>query len=236
MVAISGVGVDGFSGDGHQAGQSAVQGHGQVRLLEPDAGQNQGRNQTTGSGGVGVQEDDGNRVGGVGRGGLQNRTAVEAEPAHPQDEGTQSRHRQVGTRNGVDFTVLLPYLPLRAPSSSTPARAAEAPAMCTMPEPGEVAEAQVTQGVHAEDRSAAPGPGAFHRVDEAGHDHCESQEGPQLHALGNSTGDDGHGSCHEHHLEEEVGRRSIVAVTNAHDSRQEVAAVVHDGVAAHQVT
>ena len=28
-----------------------------------------------------------------------------------------------------------PYLPLRAPSSSTPARAAAAPAMCTMPEP-----------------------------------------------------------------------------------------------------
>ncbi len=28
-----------------------------------------------------------------------------------------------------------PYLPLRAPSSSTPARAAVAPHMCTMPEP-----------------------------------------------------------------------------------------------------
>jgi len=28
-----------------------------------------------------------------------------------------------------------PYLPLRGPSSSTPARAAAAPAMCTIPEP-----------------------------------------------------------------------------------------------------
>ena len=62
-------------------------------------------------------------------------------------------------------------------------------------------EVQETQGIQA---TAAPLPEALQRVDEAGHDDSEQQEGPQLHALGNGAGDDGHGRGHEHHLEEEV--------------------------------
>src|SRR5690606_29275095 len=103
-----------------------------------------------------------------------------------------------------------------------------------------------------EDRVAAPGPGTFHRIDEAGHDHGEGQEGPELHALGDRSGDNRHGGGHEDDLEEEVGcarvdRAAFEAVFTAsklaqHCSRvdlanaaQEEAAVVHDLIATDQV-
>ncbi len=48
------------------------------------------------------------------------------------------------------------------------------------------------------------------RVDETGHDHGEGQEGPQLHALGNGTGDHPHAGGSEHDLEEEIGASRVV--------------------------
>jgi len=117
---------------------------------------------------------------------------------------------------------------------------------------GEVTEAQVTQVEHAEHVSTAPGPRAFQRVDEAGHEHGEDQERPQLHTLGNRTRHDGHGGSDEDHLEEEVGSGRVDRATleatvtggeiaqdafdiDAGDAGEEVAAAVHDGVTAHQV-
>jgi hypothetical protein len=70
---------------------------------------------------------------------------------------------------------------------------------------GEVGEAEiVAKAEQTKDGLATPGPTAVHRVDETGHDHCEQQEGPQLHAFGHGTRDNRHGGCHEHYLEEEV--------------------------------
>src|SRR5690554_1584753 len=231
------------SGDGHQASECTVQKHGQVSLAKHQAGKDQGREATTGCCSIGVHEHDGYVVGRFCRGGRQNRATVEAEPAHPQDEGTQSGQGQVGTRNGTDLTV-------RAVFAFTSTQQEHASQSCSRTGhvndtgAGKVTEAQVAQVIHAEDIGFAPGPGTFHRVDEAGHDNCEDQESPELHALGNRAGDDGHGGSHENHLEEEVCRRGVSccrlvleALFNAHagDAAQEGAATVHDGVAADHV-
>src|SRR5690606_29112554 len=102
------------------------------------------------------------------------------------------------------------------------------------------------------EEARAPFPEALNRVDEAGHDHGEGQEGPQLHAFCHRTGYHRHAGRGEHDLEEEVGTgrvvRRVVAtsedrvdgvlVTDQETQAGDDAAFgagVHDVVADHQV-
>ena len=138
--------------------------------------------------------------------GFQYRTTVETEPAHPQDEGTQSGQRHVGAREGTDFTVGAVFAFTRAKQQyASQGRSGT----CHVYDAGagEVTEAKITEVVHTEHIGATPGPRAFQRVDKASHEDREYQERPQLHALGNRAGHDGHGGGHEHDLEEEVRGR-----------------------------
>ena len=237
--------------DHHQAGDGAVQQHGQVSLAEHQACCQQGGNGTTGGGSVGVQEYHGYGVGAGDIAQFQHRATVEAEPAQPQDEGTQGSQRHVGTREGADFAVgaVLAFTGTQQENtgqgSCSTSHVYDAGA-------GEVAEAQVAQVVQAEHVFTTPGPCPLKRVDYSGHDHREDQEGPQLHALGNRTGDDGHGGSHKHHLEEEVcctgvdGAAGKAVFTGSEvtqnavyihigNAGEEHVAAIHDGVSAYHV-
>ncbi len=231
--------------DGNQASQCTVQCHGQVSLAEQDAGNNQTGDQTTSSSSVGVDEDLGNSVGIGDVGYNQLRTTVEAEPAQPQDEHTQSGQRQVGARDGVDLTVGA-VLALTSAQQQHTGQSSGSTGHVNHTGTGEVEEASFVQ------EATAPLPEALDRVDEASHDHGEDQEREQLHALGNRTGNDGHGSRNEYDLEEEVRSnrvvRCIVATgeyvfngvlgTDQHaEAREDTAfrAGVHDVVADQQI-
>ncbi len=63
--------------------------------------------------------------------------------------------------------------------------------------------------------ATAPLPVALQRVDKASHHDGKKQEGPQFHTLGDSTGDNRHGRCHEDHLEKEVGETRVIGFTTA---------------------
>ena len=180
---------------------------------------------------------------------LQYRAAVETEPAHPQDEGTQGSQRQVGTGDSVYFTVRT-VLAFTSTQQQHTSQSSSSTSHVNDAGTSKVREAQVAQVIHAKHVGTTPGPGTFQRVDHTGHEYREDQEGPQLHTLGNRTGDDGHGGSHEHHLEEEVGRTRVDGVTiesvlgrcaqhtgqiEGFDTVQEDAAAVHDGVTTHQV-
>src|SRR5690554_3523657 len=91
--------------DGYQASQCTVQEHGQVSFAKHQSGKDQSRETATSRCGVGVHEHDGDVVRGFCGGSCQNRATVEAEPAHPQDEGAQSGEGQVGAGNGTDLAV-----------------------------------------------------------------------------------------------------------------------------------
>ena len=69
-----------------------------------------------------------------------------------------------------------------------------------------ITETKVTEVEHSKYIIAAPGPGAFHRVDKTGHENGKNQECPQLHALSNCTRNNRHRGCDKHDLEEEVGQ------------------------------
>ncbi len=192
-------------GNGDQAAEGAVEDHGEIRLAPGELADQQGADHTGGRGGVGVDEDgaDGGGVSGAGERELG--AAVEAEPAHPQDQGAQGRQRQVGAGDGVDLALLAIFATTGAEQqhggegSGGARHVHDAGAR-------EVGEARLFQ------EAAAPGPEAFHGVDEAGHHHAEQQEGPELHALGHRPGDDGGGGRHEDHLEEEVGVQGVARV------------------------
>jgi hypothetical protein len=116
---------------------------------------------------------------------------------------------------------------------------------------GKVSEAEIfAQVEHAEHVLAAPGPAAFHRIDDPGHDDREDQKGPKFHAFGHGAGYDRHGGGDEHDLEEEVrsagvdriavepvfrGSRQHLVEAEGFDAAQEPTAAVHDGVTAGQV-
>ena len=189
--------------DGDQAGQCTVECHGQISLAEQDAGNDQCCNESTSCRGVGVHEHLSDCVGVFDVGHGQLRAAVEAEPAHPQDEGTQCSQRQIGTGDRIDLTVGAILALARTEYQDTCQSSSSA---CHVHDTGTGVIAEAGLG----EEPTAPAPVALDRVDEAGHDYCEGQEGKQLHALGNRTGDDRHGGRDEYHLEEEVRAVRII--------------------------
>src|SRR5690606_38520509 len=159
--------------------------------------------------------------------------------------------RQVGTRDSVDAAILA-VLAFTCTKQDYASECRRSTGHVYDTGASKVAEAKVTQGVHAEHRVAAPGPAAFHRVDETGHDHCEGKERPQFHALGDRTGHDRHRGSNKHDLEEEVRGTGVDRATtetvfagrevtqygiriHVRNTGQEYLAAVHDGVTAHQV-
>src|SRR5690606_16061166 len=140
----------------------------------------------------------GNVVGRSHVGDLQLGATVETEPAHPQDEDTQGGQRQVAAGDGIDLTVGT-VLALTRTEQQYTSQSGSSTGHVDDTGTGAVGVAQFAQP------AATPAPGALDRVDEAGHDHRNAEEGPQLHALGHRTKDDLPAGTGEDHLEEEVG-------------------------------
>src|SRR6056297_2648599 len=241
-----------LGGNCNQASQGTVQGHGQVGLAKHQTRHDQGGNQTTGCSCVGVQEHVGNFVGDTDATELQGRTTVEAEPAHPQDEGTKRCQRQVGTGEGADFA----FCAVLAFTGTEEENTSQSPCCASHVDDAGTGVVAVAKLIHAEYRVAVPGPGTLHRVDETTHNNGKSKEGPEFHTLSHGTGNDGHGGCNEDNLEEEVrsaavfahvaesgfsggsddaGNSCVVHFSNGGDAAQEDAAIVHDVVADDQV-
>ncbi|MNQ98641.1 hypothetical protein D3C85_1143450 [compost metagenome] len=185
-------------GDGDQTAEGAVEDHGEIRLAPGELADQQGADHTGGRGGVGVDEHGANGGGVSGAGERQLGATVEAEPAHPEDQGAQGRERQVGAGDGMD----LPLLAIFAATGAEQQHGGQGGGGTRQVDDAgarEVGEARLFQ------EAAAPAPVALDGVDEAGHHHAEQQEGPELHPLGHRPRDDGGGGRHEDHLEEEVG-------------------------------
>ena len=107
---------------------------GQVDLLVQDLAQHHRGEHAAGGREVGVDVDLGDRVDVGAAAHRELRAAVEAEPAEPQDEvpivASGSDEPSIGLTAPPG-----PYLPLRAPSSSAPASAAQPPTEWTRVEP-----------------------------------------------------------------------------------------------------
>ena len=92
-------------GDAHQSGQRGVVGHGHIGLAVTNPGEDQRHAAGHGRGQIGVEEDQtraGDCLVGIhGHGG----SAVEAEPAEPEDEHAQRREGQVVTQNGLGLAI-----------------------------------------------------------------------------------------------------------------------------------
>ncbi len=192
-------------GDRDQAGQRAVQRHREIGLAEPQSGENERGDKTTGSRHVRVDEDqcDGVRLADVGH--LQLRTAVEAEPSEPQDQCAERRERQVGSRNRVHLSPRTVFAFTRAENQHAGQRR-----RCTAHvHHARTREVQETQFV---EESATPLPEALHGVNEARQHHREREECPELHPLGDGAGHDRHCGRDEHDLEEKVGEVRVVGV------------------------
>src|SRR5690606_1202331 len=230
--------------NGNQASQSTVQRHGQIRFAEEQVTQQQSTDQTTSRRCVSVQEYQSYRMCIADIAEFQHRTTVKAEPAHPQDEGTQSGQRQVSTRNGTDLTVRAVFAFTGTQQNYTRQSRSSA-RQVNDAGTGEVFEAHIAQIVQTEYRLTAPGPGTFHRIDKGSHHHGEGQECPQLHPLSHRAGYNRHSGCYEYHLEEEVGCTGVDRTTletvftgrkfaqhgcciHFGNTRQEVTAAVHN--------
>src|SRR6056297_3127416 len=94
-----------FSRDRDQTGQRAVQRHGQVGFSKHQSSRDKCGYHPAGSGHIGVDEHQRHGIGFTDIGQLEFRTAIEAEPAQPENEGTQRGERHVGAGNRIDLTV-----------------------------------------------------------------------------------------------------------------------------------
>ncbi len=121
-------------GDGHQTGQRAVQGHGDIGLAVPQPGEDHGHAGGHGCGKVGVEADQTGQGHGLIGGQAQGRAAVEAEPAEPQDEHAQRTGGQVVAGDGVGLAVLVVLADAGA-QHPAPSRAMTPPTLCTAAEP-----------------------------------------------------------------------------------------------------
>ena len=196
--------------DGDQAADRAVERHGQVDFLVDQLGQGHGDDNAGGGRQVGVGEDDGHpgRVGGAIQ--RQHGTAVETEPAEPQDEGSKRRQRQVRARERVDRAVLAVFAATRAQDDGADQGGPAADAMHDRGA-GKIGEAHLGQP------AATPGPGPLDWVDDAGQDDGEQQERPQFDPLGKRPGNDRGRGGDKHHLEEPVGGDRIAVADDSAD-------------------
>ena len=188
-------------GDGHQAGQGAVQGHGDVRLAVAHPGDAHDRNGRHGRRQVRGHEDAGRgfvRAAGQGDG----RAAVEAEPAEPEDEHAQRAKGQGVARNRARLAVLAVLADARAEDRRADERRNAADHVHGGGA-GKVMEAHLRQP------AAAPDPVAGDRIDDRGDHHGVDAVRGELGALRHRAGDDGRRRRAEDGLEDQ--RRPVAA-------------------------
>ncbi len=203
-------------GDGHQAGQRAVEGQGHIRLAVAQPGDDKGGHGGQGRRQVGVEADqaggDHGFVTGHGDGGA----AVEAEPAEPQDKDAQRHgcHVVAGNSPGLAVLVVLADTGAQHPGAQHGGDAAhEMHGGGT----GEIMEAQLGQP------AAAPDPVTGDGVNDQA-DGCRIQAvSAELGALGHGAGHDGGGGGAEHRLEHHI---------HPHRQAAEIVAAPDEGVKA----
>ena len=190
----------GSGGDADESGEAAVEGHGEVRVLEKELAGDHAGDERGGGGDHGVDEGERDDLGvGVEGGG-----AVEAEPSEPEEEDADGGDGHVVSHDGHGLAV-----DVLADAGTEEHDAGEGgPAADGVDErgAGEVME------VHVGEPAAAPAPGADERIDQRDVDGGEDEVAGELDAFGDGTADDGGGGGGEHALEEEVRPVGVVAV------------------------
>ena len=185
-------------GDAHQTGQRGVVSHGNIGLAVAQPGEDQGRAAGNGGAEVGVEEHqtgaDDQIVGVHAHGG----SAVEAEPAEPENEHAQRGESQVVAQNRLGLSVSAVLADpgakhLGADQGAYAAHHVDAGGT------GKIVEAQLTEP------AAAPDPVAGDGVDQQGNGGGVDAVCAELGAFCHGTGDDGGGGGAEHGLENGVG-------------------------------
>ena len=191
-------------GDRYQTCQRAVQRHRNVRLLVADPGDAHN----------GYGSDSCRHVGGyeytgcdlcAAAGQSNGRTAVEAEPAEPQDKAAESAEGQGVTRDRASLAVLGVLADTgtedsRADQSGNAADHMYRRGAC------EIMEAKLCEP------AAAPDPVTGNRVDDCRNNHRVNAVCRELGALCHRAGNDGSGRRAEHGLEDQ--RRPVVALAD----------------------
>ncbi len=185
-------------GDGDETGENAVQRQLHVRQSVADPADADDRKPARRRRQHGVDEDEGNR--GIER---ERRAAIEAEPADPEQEHAERRHRHV---------VRLDALAVRPEAADAGTehedRGERDPAADGMDD-GRAREVDETAALEPAGRlaaqHAAPGPVAEDGIDQHGEDGGRDRIAAKAHAFGDGARDDGGGGRTEGELEEEEG-------------------------------
>ena len=196
---------------GNQTGQAAVEANQQVYATKHQPGQSDGGDHAGRCGQIGVHEDVAHTHRVACRAQGQLGTAVETEPAEPQDEYAQGDQYHVGRRSGSNLPVGTEF----AESWADHQRAGQGSPAAGAVDDGGAGEVLET---HLSEPSAAPGPRADDGIQQCGEDQGEQEETPHLHALGQRAGDDGSGGGDEDHLEEPVGHHRVAVAQDAFQS------------------
>ena len=191
-------------GDGYQTCQRAVQRHGNVRLLVADPGDAHNGYGCHSSRHVGGYKYTGCDLSAAARQ-SNGRTAVEAEPAEPQDKAAESAERQGVTRDCTSLAVLGVLTDTGTEDGCTDQSGNAADHMyrrgaC------EIVEAKLCEP------AAAPDPVTGNRVNDRRNNHRVNAVCREFSALCHRTGNDGRGSCTEYGLEDQS--RPVVALTD----------------------
>ena len=184
--------------DAHQAGQSRVEGHGNIRFAVTDPGEHHRHHGRQGGRQVRVEEDQRSAADRVVAVHGHRGSAVETEPAEPEDEDAQRGDAQVMTQDRPGFPVLS-VLADAGPEDLRADQRAHAADHMHGRGTGEIMES------HFRQPAAAPDPVAADRIDEQG-DRCGvNAVGRELRALCHGAGYDGRRGGAEDGLEDGEG-------------------------------
>jgi len=190
-------------GNRHETGKASVEGHGGVGLLRYNPARERSGNDACDSGEVRGHQNPASSL----RVAREGRTGVESPPTEPEHEHTDGCERNVVGRDSVHLAVHV----LADTRSKDHHAGKRCPATHGVDErrTGEVVEASLADGAKP---ATAPCPATHDGVNQGNVNEGKDQEGVELHAFGNSTGNDCRGSGGEHGLEQPVGKQRKVAV------------------------
>jgi hypothetical protein len=189
-------------GDADQPGEHAVGDHRDVPRAGPQADEQPGGGAAGATGQRRGHDHDPDRLGVE----LEDRAAVEAEPAEEQQQGAErhERDRVAGDRPrlaGAGVELADP-----GPEDGGGHERRDAAGHVHDGGAGEVLEAELG------DPAATPGPRADHRVDQGGHHGRDDDVGTELHPLGDGAGHDRRRGGGEHRLEGEVDLQRVAGL------------------------